>query len=61
MGRLSILTPFKAVVAFWACSGLLKMTVALPRLLPFGPYCMRIFLGLPTPTSAEAKNSYKAY
>ena len=48
------MTPFRAVVALEACSALLKMTVALPRLLPFGPYCIRIFLGLPTPT-AEAK------
>jgi len=48
------LTPLRAVVALEACSGRLKITVALPRLLPFGPYCIRIFLGLPTPI-AEAK------
>lgn len=50
------MTPFKAVVALEACSDLLKITVALPRLLPFGPYCIRILLGLPTPV-AEAKYS----
>jgi hypothetical protein len=59
-GRLSILTPFKVDVALRACSCLLKMIVALPRLRPVGPYCSKTFLGLPTP-GAEAKYSYAGY
>ena len=46
--------------AVQGCSGLLSLVGPVEddsrasRLLPFGPYCMRIFLGLPTPTT-EAK------
>lgn len=60
MGRLSILTLSRAAVALTAWSALLKMTMALPRLRPDGPYCIKIRLGFPTPI-AEMKYSYKAH
>ena len=58
MGRPSILTLSSAFRALWAWSDLKKVTVAVPRLRPVGPYAKRIFLGLPTPI-AVMKYSYK--
>lgn len=60
MGLPSILTPWSAFVALIACSDLLKMTVALPRLLPLGPYWSKTRRGLPTLTTV-LKYSYKEH
>jgi hypothetical protein len=54
MGRLSILTLSRAFRALRAWSDLKKVTVAVPRLRPVGPYAKTVFLGLPTPI-AETK------
>ena len=48
MGRLSTNIPLSWTRASFALPGLLKMIVAMPRLMPLGPYVMLAFLTWPT-------------
>lgn len=56
MGLLSTFRPLWAAAASEAAFAFVKMTVATPRLWPFGPYVRRTFLTGPT---LLAKYSYR--